>query len=257
MSIIANADPLTDPLAAALVQAWRGRGTVLLGAQLEPRNLASAYQTQQRVLAGRGVAAGGWKIGAKAPDAPVRGAPLPRPGIHADGARIERRDFAVLGLEVEIYFIFGRDLLPQDAPLSPAEVLASLAWVGTAIEIVSSRISRWPDAAPLCQLADLQNHGALVLGEALPYREDLDWLAPATSLSLGGAPLFDGAGANPAGDPRRLLCWLVGHCREQGLALPRGSVVTTGSYSGMQFPADGGQVRGAIAALPPVGFTLL
>ncbi|MES2259442.1 MAG: 2-keto-4-pentenoate hydratase [Pseudomonadota bacterium] len=246
-----------DPLAAMLANAYRNNTIVAVPAGLEPPGLAGAYQVQQRMLADCGMAAGGWKIGARSATAPIRGAPLPQTGIHRGGAEVDRNAFPVLGLELEICFWLGCDIAPRAKPYSDDEILDSLEYVGAAIEIVSSRIAGWPDsAAPLLQLADLQNHGALVTGTPHPYPPHTDWLAPQAELSLDGEILFRGAGRNPAGDPRRLLFWLVQHCSEQGLLLPRGSVITTGSYTGMQFPAGTGTVRGVIDGLPPVEFSL-
>jgi len=121
---------------------------------------------------------------------------------------------------------------------------------------VTSRFSGWPHVDKLWQLADLQNHGALIVGEAVPYDGKFPFLAPAASFTIDGAPLFEGAPANPAGDPRRLLGWLVNHGVSRGLTFEPGTVLTCGSYTGMAFPEKNGVVRGAIDGLPPVQFTL-
>ena len=66
-------------------------------------------------------------------------------------------------------FRFGRDFLPGAAPVTGPEVLSSIASIGAAIEIVSSRLSGWSQAPKLNQLADLQNHGALIIGSFIDY----------------------------------------------------------------------------------------
>lgn len=229
---------------------------VTVPAALEPADIAGAYLAQRAFLQRHHLAIGGWKIGAKSATGPIQGAPLPQHGIHGNGAVLSRSDFAVLGLEVEIAFRFNRDFLPEQAPCTEADVLASIASIGTSIEIVSSRLAGWPDGPKLTQLADLQNHGALIVGEFVDYRADVNFLGPQAQLLFNGQVIFQGAGANPAGDPRRLLPWLVSHCREQHIALPVGTVVTAGSYTGIHFAKEAGKVSGQIAGLPSVAFEI-
>jgi 2-keto-4-pentenoate hydratase len=62
--------------------------------------------------------------------------------------------------------------------------------------------------------------------------------------------------ANPAGDPRRLLAWLVNHCTARGIAVGGDVVVTTGSYTGMHLASSPGTVTGEIRGLPAVSLSL-
>lgn len=153
-------------------------------------------------------------------------------------------------------FRFGRDFLPGAAPVTGPEVLSGIASIGAAIEIVSSRLSGWPQAPKLNQLADLQNHGALIIGPFIDYRDDFAFDTPQATLLLNGQSIFSGPGPNPAGDPRRLLPWLVEHCQRHAIALPAGAVITAGSYTGMYFPKKPGTVAGRIAGLPAVTFEI-
>ncbi|MDQ2822566.1 MAG: 2-keto-4-pentenoate hydratase [Pseudomonadota bacterium] len=229
---------------------------VTVPAALEPQDGAAAYLAQRAFLQRHRLDIGGWKIGAKSDTGPIQGAPLPRHGILTAGAVVARHDFPVFGIEVEIMFRFNRDFLPDQAPCTETEVLSSIGAIGTSIEIVSSRLAGWPDPPKLIQLADLQNHGALIVGDFVDYRPDFDFRSPQAQLLFNGQEIFKGPGANPAGDPRRLLHWLVGHCRTQHIALPEGTVVTAGSYTGMYFPTTAGVVSGHIAGLPGIEFSI-
>lgn len=253
----ADAEALADALANLLSSAYKNNSTAVVPATLEPADIDSAYEVQQRFLKKCDVRTGGWKIGAKSETGPIQGAPLPLPRIYSGSASIARRDYPVLGIELEIFFTFNRDFLPQPEPISERQVLESVSAFGASIEIVSSRIAGWPEAPKLSQLADLQNHGALVIGETVEYRSDFPFTDPMAELSIDGVSLFRGAGRNPAGDPRRLLCWLVNHCSEKGLALREGSIITTGSYTGIEFPSHAGKVSGEIAGLPAMTFELI
>ena len=244
-------------LATLLGAAYVDHATVTVPPALEPPDIESAYAVQQHLLKYCQLETGGWKIGAKSETGPIQGAPLPRPRIHPRHAAIALRDYPVLGVELEIAFAFGRDFAPQAAPVPEREVWDSLSGFCASIEIVASRLDGWPQVPKLVQLADLQNHGALIVGEMAAYRHDFAFAAPQVDLCIDGVPLVRGIGSNPAGDPRRLLGWLVEHCRSKGLMLPAGSIVTTGSYTGMEFPARAGRVTGEIAGLPPVSVDLI
>ena len=246
-----------EELGALLADAYaQNAAQVNVPAHLEPATSADAYRAQQAFLQHRGLDIGGWKIGAKSEEGPIQGAPLPRQGIHPSPAVLARSDFPVFGIELEIMFRFGRDFLPGVAAVSEEEVLASIDGIAASIEIVSSRLTGWPDVPKLNQLADLQNHGALIVGEFVAYDADLDFRSPQAHLVLNGRDVFRSAGTNPAGDPRRLLHWLVGHCNAQNIALPAGTVITAGSYTGMVFPEEAGLVEGEIAGLPAVRFEI-
>lgn len=224
--------------------------------ELEPADSDAAYLAQQAFLRRSRASIGGWKVGAKSETGTIQGAPLPLSGIHPASSVLRRSGFALLGLELEIMFCFDCDFKPRAAPVSDEEVLECISAVGVAVEIVSSRLAGWPDVPKLNQLADLQNHGALVIGELSDYRADFNFRRPDAHLTFNGADVFKGQGVNPAGDPRRLLSWLVNHCSARGIAIPGGTVITAGSYTGMYFPQETGLVIGQIAGLPPLHFEL-
>jgi len=227
-------------------------------AELVPADADAAYAIQHEILALRSTQIAGWKVGAKALSGPIQGAPLPEDGLHASGVRLPRQSYAPLGLELEIVFRFGRSFNPSRKPYADDEVLAGITTMAAAVEIVASRFAAWPEVDKLAQLADLQNHGALVVGEAVPYRDAFPFVTPSLHFNYNHDPIVkDGWPSNPAGDPRRLLTWLVNHCTlGRGIALTPDMIVTTGSYTGMFFPAVAGVASGEIAGLPPVTLTL-
>ncbi|HEY2023004.1 2-keto-4-pentenoate hydratase, partial [Paraburkholderia sp.] len=228
---------MTSPLSQRLADARRDRVTLdTLPPDLIPADASAAYAIQHEILSACGARIGGWKIGAKSASGPIQGAPLPDVDQHADGARLPHAGFAPLGLELEIAFRFGRRFEPSTTRYSEDEVKAGIASTGATIEVVASRYAAWPHIDKLAQLADLQNHGALIVGEFIPYREDFPFIAPSLHFSFNGQDVVESAPANPAGDPRRLLTWLVNHASSRGIAVTPEMVVTTGSYTGMFFP---------------------
>ncbi|MDR5856025.1 2-keto-4-pentenoate hydratase [Caballeronia sp. LZ062] len=226
-----------------------------------PSNADEAYAVQEatlRALAASAAVAkdargiGGWKVGAKSADGPIQGALLPADGVHRSGARLSMQAFGKAALELEVAFTFNRRFEAGRGPYGDAEVMAAVDCIHSAIEVVASRFAAWPDVDKLWQLADLQNHGALVVGEGVPYDEAFAFISPKMTFTYDGLPLFDATPANPAGDPRRLLAWTINHAVSRGLAVERGTVITAGSYTGMAFPDKPGTALGAIDGLPPV-----
>ncbi|SIT45159.1 Hydratase/decarboxylase [Paraburkholderia ribeironis] len=248
---------MTPSLSRRLADARRDRLTLdTLPPEQSPADADAAYAIQHDILALSGARIGGWKIGAKSATGPIQGAPLPDADLHADGARLSRQGFAPLGLELEIAFRFGRRFEPSTTPYGEDEVRAGIGSIGATIEIVASRYAAWPDIDKLAQLADLQNHGALIVGEFVPYREDFPFVAPLLRFNFDGHDVVQMTPANPAGDPRRLLTWLVNHASSRGIAVTPEMVVTAGSYTGMFFPATAGTASGHIEGLAPVNLTL-
>ena len=241
-----------------IVDAQRERSPLgELGNDLYPTDFADAYQTQQEILRLRGVEPGGWKIGSKSHTGPIQGSPLPRDCLFAPASQFDRGAYAPVGLELEIAFRFSRAFSPRDQDYSDEEVMAGIGEMAATIEIVSSRFAAWPKIEPLTQLADLLNHGALVVGEFVPYDENFPFVQPTLELTLNGDSIVPAAVANPAGDPRRLLPWLVNHHTRQGLTLPQDFVITTGSFTGMFFAEGPGELNGQIRGLPAVSLSLI
>jgi 2-keto-4-pentenoate hydratase len=249
-------DPASD-LARLLVTAREMRAPLeSLRPELVPAGAAAAFAVQERTLALRGQAIGGWKVGAKSLAGPIQGAPLPADRILESGTVVRCEDYPLLGLELEIAFRFGRVFEPSPEPYPDEVVLASVTSMLATIEIVSSRFAQWPDVDKLCQLADLQNHGALACGEVVAYSATFPFATPSLTFTFDGVDIVKSPVANPAGDPRRLLAWVVNHCTARGIAVEPDVVVTTGSYTGMHFASAPGTVVGEVRGLPPIRLTL-
>lgn len=234
--------------ARRLVQARKGAATVRWR-EIVPGDAASAYAVQDATLALIGPA-GGWKVGAKGPEAEPGCAPLPAAGVLAAGARLLGPPWQMRGIEVEVALRLGHDLDPGDRLPGTDELVAAVDAVLPAIEVVETRLADWRDSEPLAQLADLQSHGALVLGAPSALAADaLDLRRVEAYLAFDGQPVASTYGANPACDVWRLLGWLARHCALRGQPLRAGQVVTTGSCSGMLFAPEGAHVQAQLAGI--------
>lgn len=249
-----------DAFAKRLARARSGAGLLDAAATVQPRNEDEAFAIQHATLDGALI--GGWKIGAKSATERPTGSPLPASGIHRSGATLAREAYWPCGLELEVAFRFGRVFAPQAAGYDDDEVFAAVEQMCATVEIVSSRFAAWPGVDRLTGLADLQNHGALVVGEASPYRVDFPFLSPKMRFLMDDhdivADTVGGKPANTVGDPRRALPWFVDHCtRHLGIPVTPDMIVTAGSYTGLYLPKRGGSVRAEIEGLAPVTFELV
>jgi 2-keto-4-pentenoate hydratase len=248
---------MTDqiPLCQRLAQARADR-VVIDTPSVAPADANASYTIQHELLDALGATIGGWKVGAKSPGGTAQCAPLPAADVRPSGARLSRCHFLPLGLELEIAFKFDRAFEPRADPYLDEEVLGAIGAMAAAIEVVSSRYAAWPNVEKLLQLADLQNHGALVVGEFRAYDADYSFSEPELDFSFEQALVTNEAAINPAGDPRTLLPWLVNHVTQRGITLTPSMVVTTGSYSGMFFPKSAGAATGTISGFLPVHLEL-
>lgn len=226
-------DDAIDQAANLLEKAWvSGERLPSLPDACRPRNHAQAYHIQQ-ALAERLGPTGGWKVGARSPQATRHYAPLPARFLHRQAATCRLSDFSRVLLEAELAFTLARDLLPRDTPYEAEEVVAAVASLNPVIEIVDSRFRDWPDGVEtFSQLADLQNHGGLVVGEGTARWQTMALEDVAVCLALDGKPRVTAEGGNPAGDPLPLLVWLANYLPTQGQWLRAGDVITCGSCTG-------------------------
>jgi 2-keto-4-pentenoate hydratase len=240
-----------DVQAAArrLVAARRG-GEAVRSDGVAPPDIAAAWAVQDATLELAGPA-GGWKVGAKAPDVEPGAAPLPASGIYASGASLTGPAWSMRGIEVEVAVRFARDFVPSSPDVDRLQLQAAIDCVLPAIEVVETRLADWRHSDPLAQLADLQTHGALVVGEPSRVKPaDLDLRQVEAYLAFDGQPVASCRGANVAVDVWRLLTWLAWHAAQRGRPLRAGDVVTTGSCSGMLYAGEGMQV---LADLKEIG----
>jgi 2-keto-4-pentenoate hydratase len=149
--------------------------------------------------------------------------------------------FHMRGIEAEVALRLGRDVdrtlaATLDADSAPALVDA----MAVSIEIVDSRWQEAVDAPALCKLADLQSHGALVLGNWTPFARR-DWSAQACVVQIGTQTRIERSGTHSLGDPAFLLPAWLRHATRHGDRLAAGTVVTTGTWAGL-LQADEGDL---------------
>ena len=169
---------------------------------------------------------------------------LPSP-VDARGWPLQLR-----GIEAEIALRLARPVSPADAAaFQPEDASELIDAMCVAIELVDSRWAQGVNAPHLSKLADLQSHGALVLGAWVPFAPR-DWAQAECTLRVGAQAPSVHRGAHPLGTPAGVLGQWLRHATRHGAELAAGSVVTTGSWNGLAMAQAGDFVH---VAFPGIG----
>ena len=240
-------DPV-QTVADALISAWREQRPVdaapLEGLLTEAEQ---AYAVQDRVAHALGwfgePVPRHWKSGGPSRSAVLTHAPLPPERVWASPADEHNEHFNLRLIEAEVALRLARDVTPADARALSHEAASSLVDAMTvSIEVVDSRWKQARSAGALLKLADLQSHGALSLGEWKPFAAR-DWAKQACSVTIGSQPVQSFQGTHSLADPAWLLPLWLRHVTRKGETVPRGTVVTTGTWCGMLEARKGDRVR--------------
>jgi 2-keto-4-pentenoate hydratase len=210
------------------------------------RDVADAYGVQAIVARGMTQHQGFpryWKSGGAGRDAMLPHAALPAEGVWASPADARSWPFNFLLVEAEIALRLASEVTAlQAAAISYEEARERVDAMTVAIELVDSRWQQGPRGAPaLLKLADLQSHGALVLGEWVTFVPRI-WAAQCCEVRIGSHPAALWRGTHSMGDPTWLLPAWLRHATREGQTVPGGTVVTTGSWCGMLPAAAGDRV---------------
>lgn len=254
-------NPQTEALSRALIAARRERRA------LDPQDwqdavpdAEAAYAVQQAVADAFGWCPGGvaahWKSGGPSREEPLTHAPLPPDGVHLVSADLSGWPLRLRIVEAEVALRLGSEVAPQAAlQLTPEAAQKLVDAICVSIEIVDTRWSDFDRATPLMRLADLQSHGALVLGEWGPYRRR-NWSEQACELRIGSQVQIRRTGSHTLGDPLWVLPAWLRHATRHGATVPAGTVVTTGSWVGMPSAQAGDEVLAEFEGIGSARLTL-
>ncbi|TDL41873.1 2-keto-4-pentenoate hydratase [Kocuria rosea] len=245
--------------AADLHEAARTRLPIPALTERDPDlTLTEAYAIQQ-ALVSRWMAAGARLVGHKVgltstaiqeqlgvtePDAGV----LLDTMIHPDGAVLDVGRLIAPRLEAELALILGADLA---GPVGEEEVLAAVASVAVALEVIDSRIADWRIRI-VDTVADNASSAEVVLGDPVPLAEARDLAQVGITTWRNGSPVASGAGAAVLGHPARALVWLARQLSQRGENLCAGDVVLPGAVHAALPVAGGDTVTATAGALGSV-----
>ena len=230
-----------------------------------PASLDDAYRVQAALNERLGPSLGavcGRKIGCTTPvmqrylqiEHPCAGA-LHASRVYRSPATVAYAEHWRPGVECEIAVRLGRPLPAAQAPFDHAVVGAAVESCMAAIEIVDDRYEdfRALDAASL--VADDFFSAGAVLGAPPPAWSGLDLAALRGSMTINGADVGSGTGADVMGHPFEALAWLANHAAATGRPLAEGDVVLTGSVVETRWVEPGDSVRIEIEGLGEASVT--
>lgn len=234
-----------DHATAMLLQARRS-GQPVPAATLP--DAAAAYAVQRGVADALGwfLAAPpmAWKSGGPSREAVQTHAPLPGTGLWASPADATGQAWQLRGIEAEIALRLGQDVTAADAArLDLAAVKSLVDVMGVSIEIVDSRWTEGLAAPAEAKLADLQSHGALVLGDWALFDAEHDWPQQVCRVRIGAADERRFVGTHSMADPCWVLPAWLRHATQDGGQVPAGTMVTTGTWCGLLHAAPGDAVH--------------
>ncbi|MBV8889463.1 MAG: 2-keto-4-pentenoate hydratase [Alphaproteobacteria bacterium] len=228
-----------EEAARVLAAARAGQAIAELPSDCRPQSEPEAYRIQDAVLQRLGERIGGWKVGVS-PQGGFFYAPILASAVHASPATLPARGFKMIGIECEIGFRFDRPLAQRSQPYDRSEVLAAVSMHPT-IEIVDSRYLDFRARDRLQVLADNFSNGALVYGPAAADWAGLDLAHPPIEVTADGKPFAECTGLRAA-DPVRLLVEAANHAAAERGGVPAGTVVTTGTHTGLVFTDPGTRI---------------
>jgi 2-keto-4-pentenoate hydratase len=222
-----------------------------------PKDMGEAFAIQSAVRTSIGWKHAGWKIGCtsqRAQAALKTDGPFPGPvyaeRLFAPGAHVPTLAINSRTTEPEIAFTLARGLPRRDQAWTVPEVLAAVATVHPAIEIVNPRLPRGFNDVVEWYVADGGLSHALVLGAGVKPLKPGDYAKITNRVSINGQGKYTGIGANALGGPELALTWLANDLIKKGLFLRAGDVVTTGVITDVFDTAIGDFVE---AVYDPIG----
>lgn len=200
-----------------------------------PPGLEHAFALQCGVTRELGWTQAGWKIGCTSERAQkALNAPGPFPGtmftnrVYRSGEHFPTIAENKRVVEPEVCFTMQNSLPPRGGAYSVDEVMAAVAHVCVAIEVVNPRTPKgFGDAMPWFIVDGGLNEG-IVLGEARNPLSRAQYASLKGEVTWNGQAMQGGTGANALGGGDLALTWLANHLNGHGMGLKEGEIITTG-----------------------------
>jgi 2-keto-4-pentenoate hydratase len=235
-------------VAQALLQSRRNGQVIASEPYLQSLNGADDAYAAQALVAAQlkwhsAPVAKYWKSGGANREAIITHAGLPPEGVRHSPANLTDLTLHLHGIEAEIAIRLGCDVnVEMLSTASEADARGWIADMTVATEIISNHWDMGYDTPAWLKLADLQSHGALVLGDWQPWRA-LDWASQTCQILVNGQVVQRCKGSHPLGSPDWGLRVFAKHIIGEHRVLPAGTVITTGSWNGIYRAQAGDQVE--------------
>ncbi len=216
-----------------LLAARQGRYQIdALPADCRPGNLEDGYAVQQRLFDLLETGYGGWFLGGTNGSVVIPiayGTPILTEALHSSPAELSRDVFMTWDVDVEFGFTMGADIAPCDEAYTTEEVLARVASLNPALDIVNAHFVDYAAAGWPSIIADNGSDGAVVRGPGISDWDPAGLGRHQVTLLVNGEPVLRGAGDVIMGNPVNALVWFANHMSERGLTIRAGEFISTGS----------------------------
>jgi 2-keto-4-pentenoate hydratase len=239
--------------AELMAAAWREKRHVRdFPADLRPATRAEAYAIQDKMAALLGFEVIGWKLGMTSTNALKKMEPVPgrmfAPFFAQSPATMRKVDFVDPFIEPEFAFRLTADVAPRKEPYT-REVMAAIAVLHMAIEVAGVRVPQ-PQFDGLMMIADDGGNAAFIAGPIVPNWAKIELRKVPSYLEFDGVRAAETLTGDDRCDPLGILVWLANDLSKRGIALLKGSWVSTGS--GTKPTALGSHSR-AVAVFEGIG----
>ena len=196
---------------------------------------ARAFRLQCAVTRELGWEQAGWKIGCTSERAQkALNSPGPFPGtmfanrVYRSGEMFPTTPENKRVVEPEVCFTMAKSLPPRGKDYSVDEVMAAVAHVCVAIEVVNPRTPKgFGEEVPWFIVDGGLNEG-IVLGEAMKPLSRAEYASLRGQVWWNGREMQGGVGSNALGGGDLALTWLANHLNGHGMGLQEGEIITTG-----------------------------
>ena len=257
-----------EAVAAALyAQHCDGLPFAPLDEDLRRGGLDAAYRIQEAfqalVIADRRAAIAGHKVALTSKamqemvgvDQPLAGA-IFDDTVYDTPAMRESALYQRLGIECEIALRLDADIAARDCGHTRDSVAPAVGAVMPAFELIEDRNADYGAIDAFSVVADNCWNAGIVLGPPVAAWRDVDLGAARGVLTLNGAAVSEGKGADALGHPLNALAWLADSMAARGRPLERGMIVMTGSIVKTCFPAPGDSLNFTVDGLGGVALSI-
>lgn len=222
----------------------QGRSFKELPADARPTTFADAAAIQNETAKILGEEIVAYKVAGVDPETVIWGGILAS-RLLANPAQLPASAVPLLGVEGEIAHRLDVDLEPSHRTLT-LEQFDEMTTVVPAIEVVDTRFLSYTDAPAMDRNADFMSNGALVYGDPWPDSKATDFTKLPITLSNSGVVLSETVGGHSVIDSR-LPAFAFFRSKHRPDYVPRGTIITTGTYTGLKFVKPGDTVSVAFA----------
>ncbi|MBT8100943.1 MAG: 2-keto-4-pentenoate hydratase, partial [Gammaproteobacteria bacterium] len=146
-------------------------------------------------------------------------------------------------IEAEFVFRLGQSVEPSEREWSDEELAGLVAGLHIGAEIASSPMAEINNLGPTVVASDFGNNAGLLLGPEIPNWQSLRPADLPSKVLIDGDVVGDASAAAVPGGPIAALRFTVTLSADRGLALPAGTLISTGASTGIHDVEAGSQSR--------------